>query len=384
MGQTADPAFTSWTEKNVLWRTPLPEAGNSTPIVVGEKVFVTQARKAAGLRVLLCFHRATGKQLWQAAVSYPDPEPTHEANPYASASPVSDGKIVIAWFGSAGLHAYDLNGKQLWRRDFGVQKHTWGYGSSPVIHGDRVYLNFGPGERSFLIAVAKRTGATAWMYDIPPGQGKPFANWSPADMYGTWATPVIIKTAEREELLLSLPGRIAAFDPITGKELWNCRGLGELVYPSPIYADGVIFAASGFGGPALAVKPGGAGDVTSSHRLWHRERGRQWIGSGIVTGGKIITVDTGGIAEAVDLKTGKSEWTTRIAGKEGASVVWSSPVLSAGKLYVFSQTGELFIADAASGKVEHARSVDERSNSSVVIADGDIFLRTHAALYRLH
>ncbi|MFN0104094.1 MAG: PQQ-binding-like beta-propeller repeat protein [Bryobacteraceae bacterium] len=384
MGQSGDPTLTAWTEKNILWRTPLPESGNSTPIVVGNKVFVTQARRAAGQRLLLCFDRAAGKQLWQAAVSYPDPEPTHDTNPYASASPVSDGNIVVVWFGSAGLHAYDLNGKQLWRRDLGVQKHTWGYGTSPVIHGDKVFLNFGPGERSFFIAVNKADGATLWRHEIPPGQGKPFANWVPADMYGSWATPVVIRTPAREEVLLSLPGRISSYDPASGKLFWTCRGLGDLVYPSPIYADGVIFAASGFSGPALAVKPGGEGDVTASHRLWHRERGRQWIGSGVITGGRIITIDTGGIAEAMDLKTGKVEWTARMAGKEGAGAVWSSPVLNGGKLYVFSQTGELFIADAATGKVEHARSVDERSNSSVAISNGDIFLRTHAALYRLH
>ena len=383
MGQSAETGTGNWSEKTVAWRVPLPEAGNSTPIAIGDRIFVTQARKAAGQRFLLCFDRGTGKQLWQAAVYYPDPEPTHATNPYASASPVSDGTMVIAWFGSAGLYAYDLSGKPLWQRDFGVQKHTWGYGSSPVIHGDKVFLNFGPGERSFLVALNKATGATVWQQSIPVGQGKAFANWAPADMYGSWATPVVIRTAQREELLLPLPGKLNAYDPATGKLLWTCRGLGDLIYPSAVYGEGVIFVASGFSGPAMAVKPGGSGDVTGTHRLWLREKGRQWIGSGVVTGGRVITIDTGGIAEAMDLKTGKVEWTARLSGKEGASAVWSSPVLSGGKLVVLSQTGELLVADAVTGKVEHSRSLGESSNSSAVLSNGDLFLRTHGGLYRL-
>jgi outer membrane protein assembly factor BamB len=379
-GHSSEPVPTA---AKVVWRAPLPEPGNSTPIAVGEKLFLTQARKSAGQRLLLCFDRASGKQLWQAAVSYPDPEPTHETNPYASASPVSDGSIVVAWFGSAGLHAFDLDGKPLWRRDLGVQKHTWGYGSSPVIHGRRVFLNFGPGERSFLIALDKSTGATLWQYDIPKGEGKAFANWAPADMFGSWASPVLINSGAREELLLSLPGRLNAFDPATGKLLWTCAGLGDLIYPSPVFANGVIFAASGFGGPAIAVKPGGSGDVTATHRLWRRERGRSWIGSGLIHGSRILTIDNGGIAEASDLATGKVEWTARLAGKDGASAVWSSPVLNNGRLYVLTQAGDLLIASAADGKLERSLSLGERSNASPILSNGDLFLRTHDAFYRI-
>ncbi|PYV36811.1 MAG: serine/threonine protein kinase, partial [Acidobacteria bacterium] len=125
---------TQWSKTDhVLWRVPLPEPGNSTPVVWGNRVFVTQALKQQNRRMLMCFNRANGKLLWQSGVTYSEPEPTHPTNPYASASPVTDGNLVIVWFGSAGLLAYDMEGHEVWRRDLGKQRHTWGYGASPIL-----------------------------------------------------------------------------------------------------------------------------------------------------------------------------------------------------------------------------------------------------------
>src|SRR6266542_3589784 len=133
------------TNENVRWRVPLPERGNSTPIVWGQRVFVTQAIEQDGRRTLLCFDRADGKRLWQQGPTYPEKELTHETNPQSSSSPVTDGERVIAWFGSAGLFCYDKSGRELWHRDLGPQRHIWGSGSSPVLHGNLCVLNFGPG-----------------------------------------------------------------------------------------------------------------------------------------------------------------------------------------------------------------------------------------------
>jgi outer membrane protein assembly factor BamB len=383
-GKSREKTLVEWSEKDVVWRTPLPEPGNSTPVVSGNRVFVTQARKGEGRRLLLCFDRASGKLLWESGESYTAPEPTHATNPYASASPATDGKLVVAWFGSAGLAAYDLNGRRVWKRDLGIQKHTWGYGSSPVIDGDKVFLNFGPGERTFLAAFAKDTGKTLWQVDMPKGEGKAFSNWNAADMYGSWATPVAVTMGGRRELLVPLPGRLVALDPETGKELWFCRGLGDLVYPSAVYEDGLIVAQSGFGGPAMAVRAGGSGDVTASHRLWVKDKSRSTIGSGVVLEGIWYSVDNGGIAEAVEAKTGKVIWTGRLSGKGGAGAVWSSPVLSNGRLYVLNQSGELFVIKPGEQfELLFSRTLDETSNSSVVIAGGDLFLRTHSALWRI-
>jgi outer membrane protein assembly factor BamB len=385
-GHSPDKAPAHWSKtENVRWRTPLPEPGNSTPVVWGNRIFVTQALKKDGRRTVMCFDRASGKLLWQSGVDYSDPEPTHQTNPYASASPVTDGKIVIAWFGSAGMVAYDFNGNQVWRRDLGQQKHTWGYGSSPVIHGDRVYLNFGPGARAFLIALDKNSGKTLWQVDLPPGQGSKFANWSAEDMYGSWSTPLVIKTSaagDREELIASLPQRVIALDPGTGKTLWKCDGMGDLVYPSPVFADGIVVAMGGFGGPSLAVKAGGSGDVTATHRLWRRDRSRQMIGSGVMHQGRLYTVDNAGIMEALDPKTGASIFTGRLASSGGSGAVWSSPVLSDQKLYVMNQSGTTFVLKAGPEfEILATNQLDEQANSSVVISDGEVVLRTHSALW---
>lgn len=386
-GVSPDRALDHWTKtKNVRWRVPLPEPGNSTPIVWGSRIFVTQALKKEGRREVLCFDRASGKRLWRSGVAYSEPEPTHSTNPYASASPVTDGKLVIAWFGSAGLVAYDFSGKEVWRQDLGKQKHTWGYGSSPVLHGDRLYLNFGPGERAFVVALNKNSGKMLWQVDLPPGKGTAFGNWDAADMYGSWTTPLVIRVAapagEREELVVSVPRRVLALDPATGKQLWSCEGLGDLVYPSPLFSDGVVVAMSGFSGPSLAVRAGGTGDVTETHRLWRRERSKQMIGSGIILDGQIFTVDTGGVAECTELKTGNAVWTGRLKSSGESAAVWSSVVLSDRKLYVVNQSGQTFVLKAGPQfEVLDSNALEEFTNSSVVIAGAEVILRTHFSLW---
>ena len=151
---SAADVVTHWgPDQNVKWRLELPEAGNSTPVVFGNRVFVTQPLSESNERSLICVDRHTGREQWRRSVVYEQQEATHRTNPYCSASPATDGQRVVAWFGSAGLVCWDLDGKELWRRDLGRQEHMWGYGSSPILHGDLCILNFGPGNREFLIAV---------------------------------------------------------------------------------------------------------------------------------------------------------------------------------------------------------------------------------------
>ena len=148
---------THWsTNENVKWRVPLPDRGNSTPIVWNNRVFITQAIPAENKRVVLAFNRDDGKVLWQSGPTWTKPELTHDANPSSASSPATDGARVIAFFGSAGLYCFDFNGREIWHRDLGEQRHIWGYGSSPIIHGDTFYLNFGPGPRQLLIAIERK------------------------------------------------------------------------------------------------------------------------------------------------------------------------------------------------------------------------------------
>ncbi len=198
---------TKWSPaENVVWKVALPEPGNSTPVVWKDQVFVTQPIIAQNRRTLMCFHRTDGRLLWQAGTDWTEADPTHSTNPLCSSSPVTDGERVIVWFGSAGLFCYDMQGHELWRRDLGIQKHIWGYGASPVIHGDLCYLNFGPGERSFLIAVDRKTGKTVWQHDEPINtQGTSDAKFASADYYGSWSTPVFRTIGGRDQLIITNP-----------------------------------------------------------------------------------------------------------------------------------------------------------------------------------
>lgn len=180
-GTTDGDVPITWSEKqNVRWRIPLPDRGNSTPIVWGDRVFLTQAIEQDKRRTLMCFNRADGHLLWQAGPTYEEDEPTHPSNPYCAASPVTDGERVIAFFGSAGLYCYDFEGKELWRRDLGKMTHMGGYGASPILHRDLCILNFGPGENGALVAVAKDSGRMLWRVEIPT-RGVDFRSGPAAD-----------------------------------------------------------------------------------------------------------------------------------------------------------------------------------------------------------
>ena len=204
---------TEWSrEKGVRWKVDLPDRGNSTPVVWGNQVFLTQGDKE-GLRSLMCVDRRSGKQLWQSGMKYKGTESTHKANPYCSPSPVTDGERVIVWYGSAGLFCFDMKGTEIWSRDLGPQKHIWGVGQSPILHGDLCILNFGPGVNEFIIAVNKKTGKTAWKVDRlpldeelklsgPANNGSVDPERDPADLgkklRGSWATPMIVKSGDRD------------------------------------------------------------------------------------------------------------------------------------------------------------------------------------------
>lgn len=371
------------TNENIRWRVPLPDRGNSTPVAWGNRIFVTQAIARERRRTLMCFDRTNGKLLWQQGASHEKQEPTHDTNPNCSASPATDGQRVVSWFGSAGLYCHDLDGKELWHRDLGPQRHIWGNGSSPVIHGGLVYLNFGPGDPSFLIAVDARTGKDAWKVNEPnadsgekkPGQEK--QRWT-----GSWSTPVFVTVEGREQLLMSWPQRLIAFEPKSGKELWSCAGLNDLVYTSPLHDHGVVVAMGGYGGKAFAVRAGGSGDVTESRRLWQHPKTRQRIGSGVIHDGHVYILTDPGFAECWELETGKLVFEERLTGAGKDNTSWSSMVLADGLLYVVNHSGDTLVL-RASPKFEllAINSLGEHTEGSIAVSDGELFIRTHQALW---
>ena len=371
------------TNENILWRTPLPEPGNSTPIVWGDRVFVTQA--ADGRRVLMCFARADGRLLWQQGPTYPKAEATHESNPHCASSPVTDGKQVIVWFGSAGLYSYDLQGKEQWHCDLGPQHHIWGWGASPILYRDLCVLNFGPGERTFLIAVNKKTGQTVWCVEdeggdsgeTKPGKEKP-------DWIGSWSTPIVIKAGEGDELIVSWPRRVIGFEPKSGRELWTCAGLNPLVYTSPLYDPGtqLVVAMGGFMGMSLAVQAGGSGDVTQERRRWFHPKTKQRIGSGVIHDGHIYILNDPGIAECYELETGKLVWEERLKGPAAKSDNWSSMISAADRLYVINQGGDAFVLKASPRfEVLATNSIADLTIASLAASDGDLFIRSYRNLW---
>jgi outer membrane protein assembly factor BamB len=356
-------------EKGVVWRVELPAAGNSTPVIAGDRIFLTQPSAEKAQRGLLCLDVQSGKTIWSRTVEWSGPDPTHSTNPVCSSSAVTDGERVLAWFGSAGLHCWDVEGRLLWSRDLGVQRHIWGYGSSPVIADGRVYLNFGPGENSALYALDVKSGEVLWQR---------------ADYTGSWSTPVIRTLAGRSQLLLSVPFRVRSFDPADGRELWVCEGTNALCYTSPlVHADSVI-AMGGYNGMTVCVRADGDGDVTGSQRVWRHPKTQQRIGSGVVYGGHIYIHNDPGIVECFDALTGELKWEQRLSGPGGKGTNWSSVTVTGdGVCYTLNQSGDCFVWRASPGGFEQiaVNSLGESSNSSVAISNGRLFLRTHQALW---
>ncbi|MCB1061843.1 MAG: PQQ-like beta-propeller repeat protein [Verrucomicrobiae bacterium] len=378
---------TEWgEEKNVRWRIDLPEAGNSTPIIHDDKVFVTQPVTDTKWRGLMCFSRKDGSLLWKNGVTYDKEERTHRSNPFCSASPATDGKLVVAVYGSAGIAAYDFDGKELWHRDLGAIDHVWGNSTSPVIHGDLVIHYHGPAKNAVLYGLNKQTGETVWQWNEPVWKpGKRTDGFKDSDgegVIGSWSTPILVNTGERDELIMSFPMEMKAFDPTTGKELWTCSGLNPLVYTSPVYEDGIVVAMGGYFGNSIGVKVGGNGDVTGSHRLWQEVRHNGGIGTGLIKDGYYYYHDSGGVVYCDDIKTGKTLWKDRLPG---AGKSWGSFVRSGDLIYTLSQAGDtvVFKASPEQFEVVAQSKVGEETNASLAISDGDIFLRTHEGLWCL-
>ena len=360
--------------ENVTWKLTLPGPGNSTPIVWGERVFITQSLDPAGQqRAVMCFNRRDGKLLWQRSIPFVGKETTHKDNPYCSASPVTDGKRVIASMGSAGVVCYDFDGKQLWYTSLGKFEHIWGNAAAPALYKDLVILNCGPGERTFLIALNKRTGKEVWRVDEPGGK---FGR-APSEWLGSWSTPIIASIKGRDEVIVSWSGAVKSYDPRTGKLLWTCTGLTALVYTSPLVTQEVIVAMSGFGGSWIGIETGGNGDITATKRLWRNERATQRIGSGVIIGNHVYIANAPGTLQCTELKTGKTLWNERLGGGS-----WSSLVYADGRLYVVNRAGETHVVAAKPTFEPIARNpLDEPTQASIAVSDGQLFIRTHESLW---
>lgn len=365
--------------ENIVWKVPLPGPGNSSPVVARGRVFLTGAEGKGAVRSLMCFDRADGKLLWRRDTRFTGQEPTHDTNPYCSASPATDGRRVFASHGSAGVVAYDIDGKPLWRRDLGPFRHIWGNASSPVLYKNTVILQCGPGPQTRMVALNADSGETIWENAL--AEAKPKA---PDEWKGSWSTPVVHREGDgTSTLITSLPRYVAGFDPDTGKERWRCRGLSDLVYTNPLVGGGFIVCMSGYQGPAMGMrlpKASETGDLTTSHRLWVVEKGNpQRVGTGVIAGGHAYILNETGVAECIELETGKQVWKDR-----AANASWGSMVLAGDKIYVTDMKGQTVVLRAVPKfELLHENELAEGdlTRASPAISDGQIFLRTYRHLY---
>jgi outer membrane protein assembly factor BamB len=395
-----------WSDKqNVRWRVSLPDRGNSTPIVWGDRVFLTQAIEKLNRRTLMCFDRRGGKLLWQSGITWTERDPTNGQNPFCSPSPVTDGQRVIAYFGSPGLYCYDYSGRELWHRDTGKVDSWQGSGSSPILYRGLCILNAGPGTRAALIACDTRTGEIMWEVKPPkmpggaaPGAPPPAHNGFDGAMrsadptgaggfLGSWATPLIVRVGDQDQLIVVHPLQACGYEPATGREIWRCTGLPDQAFASPAVGNGVLVTTghrmSGGGTRITAIRLGGTGNITATARLWQTDLPKECVGSGVIAAGNIFLVTQFGSVVCLDLATGKKAWEKRLSGQGSLGGSWSSIVQLDGKLLIPNHSGEVFVL-AAAPRFELLGinwAGEETTCASLAIADGELFLRTYSSLW---
>jgi outer membrane protein assembly factor BamB len=355
----------------VQWKAAVPGAGNSSPVVWGEQIFLTTARDRGRRLSMLAFNRADGKVLWETFIPQDGVEGVHEKNGYASATPATDGQRVYASFGRHGLAAFDLSGKLLWHRRFGVIDNYHGPAGSPVLYKDRIFLfqdqNATATQSAFVAAFDKATGKTLWQ--------------TPRTETVGWGTPVVIDAGGRDELVVSSQRRVAAYDPDTGRELWTVRGLTFEVIPTPVVGHGLVFASSGRAGPTIAIRPGGSGDVTATHVAWSTPKGSPFVPSGLIVGDLLYLVnDMQSVLTVYEATTGVLVYQARlgVAQREGFS---ASPVAVNGKVFFTNDDGQTFVVQAGREfKLLHVNELGARTLASPALVAGTWYWRTAGEL----
>ena len=373
--------------ENVTWRAELPGPGSSSPIIVGNVIYLTCYSgygidvKSPGepeklVRHALCLNRADGKILWKKDIRHSAPDKAYTGtyitqHGYASSSPVSDGQNVYFFFGPAGVFAYSIRGQELWQANVGEKAHDWGNGASPILHGDLLIVNAAI-EGDSLVALDKKTGKEVWKV----------RGGFPA----SWNTPTIATVNGREEMIVSVSGKLRAFDPKTGAEWWNCRGIrGAELCPSVLVRDGVAYVIGLPGaGKAMAVRAGGSGDVSATHVLWELGIGSNCSSPVLHDGHLFFANDSRGILHCVKASTGEVVFEQPLS-KERGNKVYASPILSEDKLYFVSRHQGTFVVAAQPEfkLLEHNVINNDEGpfNATPAVADGQFILRSDRFAY---
>ena len=388
-----------WSEtKNVRWKVAVPGRGSSSPIVWDDLVIVTTAvpitrpvprpsatplpagahpavsvPQSAQAFEVLAYGRADGKLRWRRTVREEFPhEGTHQDGTFASASAVTDGRRVYAFFGSRGLYALDMTGKIAWQKDLGdmVVKMGFGEAASPALHGDRLVLTWDHEGDSFLVAFDTRTGREVWR--------------TPRDEKTTWATPLVVAEG-RAQVITAASSKVRAYDLADGALLWEAPGLTPNTIPTPVYGDGMLYLTAGFRGNALmAVKLAEAkGDLgTGSAIAWRYDKDTPYVPSPLLyRGGLYFLKSNSGILTRLDARTGEKHFTERVPPLEN---VYASPVGADGRVYVFDRGGKAAVLEAGPAlKVLAVNTLDDGFDASPALVDGEMFLRGGRHLYAI-
>lgn len=393
------------TQTNVRWKTKVPGLSHSSPVVWGNKIFVTTAVSSAtkdetrfGLYgdvapvkdnpehtwKVYAFDKQKGTILWERTAYTGIPKvKRHPKSTHAAATPVTDGKYLIAMFGSEGLYAYDLNGKLLWKQDLGVLDagwfydvdYQWEYANSPIIYKNLVIIQADIQKDSFIAAYDIKNGKLVWktMREELPG----------------WSSPTVYEGKTRAEIVTAGAKAIRGYDPTTGKELWKLGPMSEIATPTPFAALDLIFVTSGYRPvqPIYAIKPGASGDLTlkenqtsSEFIAWSKDRGGPYMPTPIVYGDLLYTCSNNGVLTAYNAKTGERVYQERLGGTGGAFT--SSPVASDGKIYLSSEDGDVFVVKAGPKyELLSKNPVGEVMMATPAISDGLLIVRTVSHLF---
>lgn len=359
-----------WDARTIVWKADLKGRGQSSPVIWGERIFLTTALDNGKQRVVLCLNRKDGKLLWEKVVWTGTPEKSHAMNGWATPTCATDGERVYAFFGRGGLHAFTVDGKPVWSLDLGTFEGPWGTAASPMLVGDLLVQNCDAENEAYLLAVDKRTGKTIWKTprEVPERGG--------------WSTPVLVQAGDKQELVLNGAKETTGYDPATGKVLWTCRAFAGRGEPTATPGRGLVFMVNGLKGDMYAVRPGGRGNVTGTHMAWHapRQGGRDQP-SPIVAGNYLLVADMGGLTTCYDAASGKEVWKERLQGKFS-----SSPIAADGKVYFQNEAGVTYVIEPGPTMKLVSRNnlgapVNEEFRASLTPSAGQIFSRSDRTLY---
>jgi len=381
---------TKWSAtQNVAWRTELPGLGTSSPVTLGDRIYLTcysgygiepnEGDVNNLMRHVVCLDRESGAIRWVKEFQPKQPESAYSGgnnsrHGYSSSTPTTDGERLYVFFGKSGVYCLDLDGRIVWRTDVGSKAPGWGSGNSPILYHNLVIVNASV-ESESLVALDTRTGAEVWRV---------------GNLHGCRNTPVLVELSNgHTEVVISAPGRpigyVLGYDPDTGQELWRCEGIPDKGYavPSVVAHQGIVYAIGGRQNTAVAIRAGGRGDVTGSHRLWTTGKGSN-VSSPVYYDGYLYWVhESRGIAYCLEAATGKLVYESRLEPRPG--LVYSSIMAADGKLYSFSQHGGAYVLAAKPTFQLLAHNTfdddDSRTNASPVVSNGQLLIRNDRYLY---